>query len=216
MPRAATKPAAPASKPAHRSADIRVFVGASGMGKSASIRKHLQAAAPARLLIVDPMDECADLAQLASLGQIGRALAGRGGFRLRYRPVSLAQSDAWARFDALCQAAYEGRDVTLYVEELSQFTTASYAPPAWTRVSTMGRKRGLSVLAATQRPALCDKNLLGNCTHLRAFAMRYPEDRRAVAKVIGCTDTDLAGLAPLHFIERDFLVQKTTRGELRF
>lgn len=186
------------------------------MGKSASIRQHLQAAPPVRLVIVDPMDECGDLAQRATLGQIGRALAGTGAFRLRYIPGSLQQSAAWERFGALCQAAYEGGSVTLYVEELSQFTSASYVPPPWARAVAMGRKRGLSLLCATQRPALCDKTLLGNCTHLRAFAMRYPEDRREVAKVLGCTDRDLAQLAPLQYVERDFLTQKTTAGTLTF
>ena len=162
------------------------------------------------------MDECGDLAKAASLGEIGRALASKSGFALRYVPKSLAQADAWARFDALCNAVYEGGNVTFYPEELSQFTSASYCPPAWTRLVVMGRKRGASIVAATQRPALCDKNLLGNCTHLRAFAMRYPEDRKAVSKVIGCSDADLAALPPLHFIERDFLAQKTTRGVLTF
>jgi len=67
------------------------------------------------------------------------------------------------------------------VEELSQVTMASWSPPAWRKLSTAGRHKGMKLIGTAQRPASIDKDFLGNCTEIRCYRVNYDNDAKVMA-----------------------------------
>lgn len=204
---------------------IEAYIGASGSGKGVSIARRLRELRARRLIVWDPRDEYADHAtRCTALPELVRALAaaGEGGsIRIRYVPgPSIKLPDA---FGLVCRAAFAAGDCVMVAEELSDVTSASLAPPAWRQCITQGRHRGLHVIAAAQRPALIDKTLLGNCTYIRCFTLRYREDRAAMARALDVDEDRIAALrttadagrVTIGYIERDFRAELLREGTIR-
>lgn len=169
---------------------IEAYIGASGSGKGVSINRRLAELQPARLLIWDPRAEYTKHATayhslpdlVAAFKRAGQA----GPIRARYVPgASIKLADA---FGLVCALAFEAGALVFVAEELSDVTTPSYAPPAWRRISTQGRHRGLQVLGAAQRPTLIDKTFLANCTQVRCFQLGYDADVRTMATELRCPE----------------------------
>lgn len=193
----------------HR-AQIFAYIGASGSGKSRSMRAEVQRANPRRLVIWDPMNEYAEIApQFPTLSALFASLAGGKG---RGRYVPRGGMGEWApQFAAFCSASYAMEGGTVMVEEISNVTQPSYAPPNWSRLCSSGRHRGLTVMAATQRPSMVDKTFLGNCSKVRCFRLNWRTDLMVMANVLGCKVADLTGMKPGEWVEKDMLT-----GEIRF
>lgn len=164
---------------------IEAYIGASGSGKGVSINARLRELQPARMVIWDPRDEYGKQARAVhSIGTLARDLkaAGAGPIRVRYVPgAAVKLADA---FTLVCQAVFAFGNCVFVAEELSDVTTPSHAPPAWRRITTQGRHRGLHVMGAAQRPTLIDKTFLGNCTRVRCFQLGYDADIDAMAKEV--------------------------------
>lgn len=187
-------------------ANILGYIGASGSGKSASLKAALKMARPARLLIWDPQDEYSMLASQAT-GSMKTVLglvqaAGRGGFSIRFLPSADLKMAA-KQFDAFCRIAYAAGHCALVAEELAFVTTASHAPPGWSLVNLKGRHRGLTLYGTTQRPAKVDKDFFGNCTRLRCGRLNYATDRKVMADVLGVPVEAIAAMLPLEYFEKD-------------
>ncbi len=202
--------------------DIRAYIGATGSGKGVSIREHLKAKNPSRLLIWDPLCEYAKFAKpMHNLGDAIRAMSASGGFKVAYVPGGDVKQYP-ARFALLCRAIFAAGKATFLVEELADVTGPSYAPLEWRRVTTQGRHRGLSIIAASQRPAQVDKQFLGGCTYIRCFTLRYPQDRAAMAGAMDVPVRDLAALSTIEdekktvitFYERDFRGGNATKDTI--
>ncbi len=186
-------------------AQVEAFIGASGSGKGVSIKRRLGELAPSRLIIWDARAEYGAHAQAVSdLGALVRmaARAGdAGAIRARYVPgagVKLAPA-----FELVCALAFRLGRCVFVAEELSDTTTASYAPPAWRQCTTQGRHRGLHLIGATQRPALVDKTFLANATRVRCGVLGYRADRAAMAAELDCSPELIEGLESLELEGRE-------------
>lgn len=200
---------------------IEAYIGASGSGKGVSIDRRLSELKPARLLIWDPRAEYGRHAPAAAtLPAVVHAFSqARGGpVRVRYVPGgALKLADA---FGLCCRLAFEAGELVFVAEELSDTTSASYAPPAWRQLITQGRHRAVHVIGAAQRPALIDKTFLGNATFVRCFTLRYEADRRAMAAALDVPLADVAALQTtegtsstrVEYLERDFRAGPAVRG----
>lgn len=200
--------------------DIRAYIGATGSGKGVSIRAHLKAEKPERLLVWDPLDEYHAFARAASVAGVVDTIAKAGPagpFRVRFTPADT--TDQKKAFALLCQVARRAGNLTFLVEELADVTTPSYAPPAWRRITTMGRHAGLKVIAASQRPAMVDKAFLGNATYVRCFTLREHSDHVRMASALAVPLDTIRGLQTIEgeratsiaYVERDFRTGE--RGE---
>ena len=200
--------------------DVRAYIGATGSGKGVSIRAHLRAARPTRLLVWDPLAEYATFARpCGTLAGVVQAIdkAGAGPFKVAYTIQD--GTDQKKAFALLCQVARRAGNLTFLVEELADVTQPSYAPPAWRRITTMGRHAGIAVIAATQRPALVDKAFLGNATYVRCFTLREDSDHRRMASALSVPLETIKGLQTVEgdnatrisYVERDF--RTNARGE---
>lgn len=177
--------------------DLRAYIGATGSGKGVSIREHLKATKPSRLVIWDPLQEYGEFARrVDSLAELIRALKAPT-FKVALWPGAKVEDFA-AKFDLFCRAVFAAGNCTVHIEELADVTTPSFAPPSWRRITKQGRHRGLRVMAGTQRPADCDKAFLSGLTYIRAFYLRWPKDRKVIAE---CMDEPLAEIASLTTLE---------------
>lgn len=198
-------------------AAIHAVLGASGSGKSLHIKKTLQRAKPARLLVWDPQEEYGEFGEIVSdLTALHAALleAGkRGAVRRVFRPASLAATMV-KQFDMFCQLAYQAGNLHLVCEELSDVTQPGWAPAGWSMVSRKGRHKGLKVWGCSQRPAAIDKHFFGNASTVRAGRLNFQADVKVMANVLGVPDQDIRNLQKLEFIERDMQSGIVTRGKI--
>lgn len=164
-------------------ADIRAVMGASGTGKSHYIKAELAKAS--RALVWDMEDEYETIPAV-SLAQLPAALhrAGKGAVKLRFVPSADA-AQRQLEFNIFCRTAMAVGNLLILAEELRFVTQPSKAPAGWAGVVLRGRKRGIRVIGASQRPASIDKDFLSNATMIRCGALGYQEDRKAVAGVMG-------------------------------
>ncbi len=216
------------------------MLGATGTGKSATLKMELAAiaAAPRRPwgILVDPDAEYGGIvnalsADLKTISQISllpgirgarQEFPGGGGAGwFRFVP-SEDRRTGIRQFSYLCTLAWiwatkMKRDTLLLVDELAEFTAANEAPPAWRRLVKRGRKQGISVLAASQRPAEIDKTIFSNASRIRVYRLGYDADQAAAAAALGIGRTAVAELQGHEFLERNALAGGgLTRGSLHF
>ena len=203
--------------------DIRAYIGTTGSGKGVSIRAHLKAEKPARLLVWDPLCEYAEFVTttVTKLADVARLAQGKA-FRVAYYPGA-DPTQFKEKFEMFCRIVFAAGNCTVLVEELSDVTKASYAPLMWRRCTKQGRHRGLRIIAASQRPADVDKNFFGGCTYIRCFTLRYDDDEKAMASVMKVPVADIRALmtteagnvTTINYIERDFRALKTTTASIK-
>jgi hypothetical protein len=193
---------------------IEAYIGASGSGKGVSMDRRFAELKAPRLLMFDPRDQFPRDVQrtssLADLVAIVKRAGAKGAFRVRFVPGGAV--DLKEAFALVCELAFVAGNLVFAVDELSEVTTPSWAPAPWRRCVTQGRLVGLHIIAAAQRPALIDKTLLGNCTFIRCFTLRFPNDRRVMADVLDVPldqvrkleTIESAKATTIAFIERDF------------
>lgn len=193
---------------------IELYIGATGSGKGVSMDRRLAELRAPRLLLFDPRSQfprsvpsTSSLAELVRI--VGRAGASKP-FRIRYVPDG--RVDLKEAFGLACDVAFTAGNLLFGADELSEMTTPSWAPPQWRRVVTQGRLVGLHVMVAAQRPALIDKTVLSGCTYVRCFTLRFANDQRVMAELLGVPLASVRELATIEgakattiaFIERDF------------
>lgn len=202
---------------------IEGFIGASGSGKGVSVRALLKERKPPRLLVWDPLNEYGGFCKVRTndVAVMARA-ANQAAFSVAFFPGNKVKDFAPA-FERFCRVAWSAGNCMVLVEELSDVTTPSLAPPLWAQLTRKGRHRGLQLVACTQRPAKIDKDFLGSATYVRCFTLRYPEDQRAMAAVLGVPTDQVAGLTTIQgekatvirYIERDYLAGAAKEGQIR-
>lgn len=192
--------------------DLRAYIGATGSGKGVSIREHLKAAKPKRLIVWDPLGEYSQFCKIVTKS-MPEAIAAmkHPAFTVAYMPSGDPKGFA-GQFDLWCRAAFAAGNCTALVEELADVTKASHAPTSWRRLTTQGRHAGLKIIGASQRPAQVDKNFLGGCTYIRCFTLRYEEDRKAMKSAMKVTQDQIDALETvetathtvINCLEKDF------------
>lgn len=198
-------------------------IGASGSGKSRWLKDGLRRMNPSRLMIWDPQDEYAEFGDVVTdsrelVERLGE-MATEDGFRIVYRPGD-DMGTYKAKFDLFCDIAYQIPRLTLVVEEVADVTSASYAPPSWSRLSRKGRHRAMTMFAVTQRPAVIDKTFLGNCTLIHCCRLNDKNDIAVMSAILGVRTEDVLNLRAdpvnnvFQFIERDMQNGKTGCGQL--
>lgn len=187
---------------------------ASGSGKGVWLKDQLRKLKPRRLVIFDFKNEYGEFAQLVpSLSAVRAAMlkaGARGALAIRYRPQSFADKPMKREFEALCSLVQAWESCTFLVEELSNFTTPSWAPPAWRMMTTGGRHEGIHIIGVAQQPALIDKTFLSNCTLIHVGSLHEHAHRQAVERSMDIEPGSLADLVQYQWIEKD---RKT--GEFR-
>ena len=195
--------------------DLRAYIGATGSGKGVSIREHLKATAPARFVAWDPLREYTAFGRrVTSVAEVCQALKAQR-FAIAFDPGPDPDTHA-KKFDILCRAVFAAGNLTFLVEELNGVTRASWAPPSWRRITKQGRHQGLRLIAATQRPADCDKDFFSGLTYCRVFTLKFRQDKAVMADLLDVPYSEVAGLTTseretgahlvttINYLERDW------------
>lgn len=157
-------------------------------------------------IIVDPDNEysrfgmnCANLQDLTAKSALPRC-------SLVFVP-SFDRALGIRQFSFLCALAWRladaGRPVRFVVDELSEFTTAAEAPPEWRRLVKRGRKKGVTIMAASQRPAEIDKTIWSNASLVRTGRLGYDNDQLVIAAALGVPVASVRSLGQLDYLELD-------------
>ncbi|WP_423197150.1 Helicase HerA central domain-containing protein [Cupriavidus sp. H19C3] len=198
-------------------------IGASGSGKSRWLKDGLRIMKPPRLLIWDPQDEYTEFGDTVTdsreLVERLAALTSTDTFSIVYQPGDDMSTYRW-KFDLFCEIAYHIERLCVVVEEVADVTSASYAPPYWSRLSRKGRHRAMTLFAVTQRPAVIDKTFLGNCTLLHCCRLNDKNDIAVMSAVLGVPVDDVRNLRAddqanvFQYIERNMKTGETGYGQL--
>jgi len=202
-------------------ADITGVIGASSTGKGLYAKQRLRAPQrrPGLALVWSPMEETDRYAAFLDAPGVttttGLIEAVRAGAP---RVVYVADLDRpRARlvdeFTLFCQLAYR-RAARVLVEELSYVTLASWAPPAWSKLSTAGsHHRVIELIGTAQRPTMIDKNFLGGCSEVRCYRLAWEDDAVRMRKLLrGPTAEQLMDLPNRHFFHRYIHQARTVEG----
>ncbi len=202
--------------------------GARGTGKGAGARQLIdRTIKPARLLVFDfkndPGPSMADVGTpIASLADLARA-AQAPRFRLRYLVRHDGPLSAVEQFEYFCSIAWAAGDLLMWADELAEVTKANRAPPTWRRCvnvgrdySYQGRRRWLSILGTSQRPAEVDKSFIANCDVVRSGRLGYLSDARELAAGWGVDPRELMHLPDLSYLQKRADRAEIERGTLSF
>lgn len=197
-------------------ASITAVLGASGSGKSRSIKTFLDAENIQRLLIWDMEAEYSKFAKpVTNSNQLIDILQGHKKFKIAYQiPDNDPRVDYKAEFDRFCGLAKKVGNLTVVVDELRFVTSPVHAPRAWSNVAMRGRHAGLSVIGASQRPASIDKDFLGNCTQITTFRLVYPDDRIAVAKAMNEPVTSVEALQEFECLTKNMVTGECVKVKM--
>lgn len=202
---------------ASNEARIWGVMAASGSGKGVWVKKQLKLLAPPRAVIWDPKDEYGEFAPrlVRRTEELRQALiaAGTGAMRIRYRckPGTPAKQRR-KEFEVVCMLVQAWGHCTFVAEELSQVTTPSWAPGAWSDMTTGGRHEDIHIIGIAQNPALIDKTFLSNCTLIHVGPLREFNHRQAVARSMDVPIEEITDLEKFHWIERHHDTRQTKRG----
>lgn len=199
-----------------RRASIVAVMGATGSGKSSSIRVALDADQGGRVLLWDVKGEylrygveCRTRREL-----FDRALkAGAGPFALAFRP-SFDLDIGRAQFNWFCMLAYKLGNVLVVGDELHRVIRAGWSPAGWSMLISMGRDRGVRVIAASQRPAEFDKGFWDQATVIRGGRLNGEASARTLAGVLMVPWQDIVALPELHWIQRSISRPVIVRGHI--
>lgn len=198
---------------------IWAVMGQSGTGKGLWVKKKLKELKPRRILILDPQDEYGDFASpytsAKQLTEMVVAAGDTGDFRVRYVfPKSSTQEHFRQIFDLSCQLTYLARNCTFLPEELSNFTTPSWAPPLWKRMCNSGRHEGVHVIGVSQYPAQIDKAFLSNATLIHVGFLGEEAHRKAVATRMDINPDVIRDLPDLKYLEWQRETRAISRGTI--
>jgi hypothetical protein len=194
---------------------VILVTGSSGSGKSSWTAQ--QVASDRRLLVWDVLGEWArkykckagtwrDVATLA----VPHSTPARVGLCVPPTPEN------FAHFCRLAWVYLQSHGAPLVVEELSDVTTPGKAPIHWGEIVRKSRHFGSRVYGLTQRPAECDKTIVGNAAVIHSGLMSFKTDRAYMARCLDLDEREIAQLAQLDFIEKNMRTREIRRGKVTF
>lgn len=183
-------------------ADITAVIGSTGTGKTHWMLAELTRRKPPRLFIWDPEGEFA--AHGACTGQARELVQLSAGdrFAIVFNPPFDRELGERA-FSLFCKVAFERGCCTVLIDELADVVRAGSAPEGWTQLVRRGRKREVSILAASQRPASIDKTFWSLASRVRCTRLAYLEDQRAMAAALGAELGQVQALQGFEAIDID-------------
>ena len=191
-------------------ANITVVCGSSGSGKSAWTKQQIKG--HSRVIVWDVDEEYIKeqgFTAVRERGQLIELLLKRKKGRFAYVPKGLGDFDMW------CKAAFAWGDCLAIAEETADVTTPAKAPEGWGMIVRRGRKRGISIIGVTQRPAESDKTIVGNATVIHCGFLKRPQDRKYMAAEMNINQSIIDNLKPLDWVESS-ADGKIKKGRMRF
>ncbi|MEM3423568.1 MAG: DUF87 domain-containing protein [Nitrososphaeria archaeon] len=88
----------------------------------------------------------------------------------------LPQEGTEEEFSQFCQTAYDQNNLTVVIEEVQEYANKFYMPPELAKIVRTGRRRGVTYIAISQRPAEVHNAIISNSHHRFIFRLDLPPD----------------------------------------
>lgn len=186
-------------------ADIRAILGASGSGKTTYVMQQLRQDKPDRLLIWDTKGEFSQegyATAVRSISELVAAVRNSEKWKLALIPYG-TPAERRKLFDMFAALAFAAGRCTVVAEEISGVAVGGKInAPGWQDIINRGRTFGLTVYALSQRPALMDKETLGNASVIRCGRLAWKADAKIMADCLFVNADELLALQDMEFLER--------------
>jgi len=188
-----------------------IALGMPGQGKS-QMCAHLFAVHEGQRLLIDVQDhyelgpdageDAIDVDRVSAIDWRARTI--------RYTPRRFSARE----FNELYGAIYHRGDVLVWLDEALGPTSAHSTPMMVRRVITQGRKRRITHLATSQRPAGIERGLVSLSEHVWVFRMVDPDDIQTVSTRLGLSPREL-GEELRQLPHQGFLYHEAGSGPIR-
>lgn len=196
---------------------LLVVGGAARSGKSAWTLRAV--AKDRRVWIWDPEDQYTDAlpgtVRATKAADLLATVKRAGPLRVAFVPGGDLKPafDLWA--GCILHAARYVAPLTAIAEELADVTTPAKAPGNWGIAIRRGLKRGLTIIAISQRWQEADKTAIGNASEFVFFRQNGAAATGYLERMTGIP-AGIIPTAPLSFVRFDPTTGKTTPGRLTF
>jgi hypothetical protein len=161
-----------------------LVIGLSGGGKS-FLSKHMLRAMQTqeRQLIIDPKREWNDIPgavyfqRSSEFKKLVTRSKGNGIFV--FQPHETLFSDR-ATYDDLFYQAFTMGNITIYIDEITAFTTATSYPHYLKICYHIGRSKGIRMLTCTQRPSNVPPYIISESNRFYIFPLQLPDDIKKI------------------------------------
>jgi len=127
-------------------------------------------------------------------------------FAITFRPV---REDLASVVDQVCECAFQVGHLTLALEEVPHYSTASSMPAGLDLLARMGRHREVDLIYTGQRFAELPRRLTATTDYFVLFGQREPRDLEALAERVGRAVADQVERLPLHsYVVYDVLARR--------
>lgn len=193
---------------ANNNAFVLAAFGATGSGKSHSIKKKLKQLKPKKLIIWDTKLEYSEFGQVvtsfndflkACLTSTGKKKAN---YKIIMQPIEKHRDNPDA-FNMVCKLAFKMSGCCFVADELQRVTTASSAPHWWKICVADGRHEGMTLIGAGQRPANVNKDILSNATIIRGFRLNHSGDIKTMREFFDISRDEYKSLSVYEYWEAD-------------
>jgi len=172
----------------HLAPEFAGFFGKTGSGKSTALwEKFTEWRGTKQVLVWSPKELQDDYAKRlrckAYRDMHTLVKAARAGKNVVFAS-SLNRADDEQKFDLFNRLALNLAPCIVIVDELHTVTKPTGGVPGWRNNTLIGRASGLSVLAASPRPAHVDKDFFGALSYVWVGCQLYPEDAKAVSGLV--------------------------------
>lgn len=173
----------------------RIFItGKTGSGKSYWIKKQLLHIE--RFVFYDPKHEHDDVDAVVvhTLDDLKIALAKHK--RISYRPYLIDDQ----QFNELCRIIYNTGNLIFIIDEMAFHVQSWQIQPYHDLLQRLGRKRGIGIWNATQRPRCAHNTILSESDHIISFKLMLQTDRKKLAESFDPLFEKANELADYHWI----------------
>ena len=222
--------AASGSPDVTKKAKLEGYFGASGTGKSTSIKRRLQAIGAGRstpLVVFDPKHEYptgeGNGSEPEFLSTVNRMNDKHAPTRWAVLRPPFDPKARERQFDRFCRVALAIAQAkggcVIVVDEAHLVTDSSGPPPGWMELVNTGRAWGVHIIAASIRPQGVDMEFRSNLTYIRAGRLGEKADCERIAAKLGGSVAweEIAALPNLDYFERDLATgTPAERGTIEF
>lgn len=185
-----------------KATDCITVVGQRGCGKS-HLAREINNLFP-RSLIIDPAYDWIEGEKVNSFDQLTTKLINKKNnndkkFKLIFQ-FNPDQGNKDAYFNHILRLCYHFGNLQVVIDEVQLFTNPHYLPEYFKNLLFIGRHKGVSIMAITQRPAQLNKSILSQSSHVFVGQLHEKNDLRSVADFLN-EDTDkLIQMPKRHFL----------------
>lgn len=185
-----------------KATDCFTVVGQRGCGKS-HLAREINNLFP-RSVIIDPAYDWTEGEKVNTFSAFSKKLLDKKiinekKFRIIFQ-FSPDQTNIEEHFNHVLRLCYHFGNIQVVIDEVQLFTNPHYLPEYLKNLLFIGRHKGVSVMAITQRPAQLNKSILSQSSHVYVGQLHEKNDLRSVADFLN-EDTDkLIQLPKRHFL----------------